>query len=89
MSASGSRTWPIGKEYDCGTIVVDAQAAQAYAAATNDLNPAYAGENRIVPPMFHVFLIWDMLTPSCRTRTQRIRGLAHGHDAQFIAPAPR
>jgi acyl dehydratase len=89
MSAGSGQRWPIGKKYDCGSILVDPKAAGAYAAATNDHNTAYEGKDAIVPPMFHVWLMWDMLStfiqdPELALDLSR---LVHGeHDASFLHP---
>lgn len=42
------------------TATVDAELARAYAAATNDLNPAYL-DGRYAPPVFGVVPTWDVL----------------------------
>jgi acyl dehydratase len=89
MSGSSSRTWPIGKQYDCGTVHVDPAAARAYASATNDNNTAYEGDDAIAPPMFHVWLMWDMLSTFITDPELglNLAQLVHGeHDAQFISP---
>lgn len=46
--------WPIGKRYDGGCFTIEASHFQAYAAATDDPNPAYQGPEAVAPPMFHV-----------------------------------
>ena len=88
MSASSGRTWPVGKTYDCGNVVVDGQAAAAYAAATNDPSPAYEGDAAIAPPMFHVWLMWDILVTFIQDPELAIdmRRMVHGeHDARFLS----
>lgn len=83
------RTWPIGKRYDGGTHVAQADHARAYALATADDAPAYTGADAICPPMFHVRLmhglIWQIATdPELGLDMLR---LVHGeHDATFHQP---
>ena len=45
---------PLNKTYDGGTWEVHQDGFLAYAAATDDLNAAYQGEEGVAPPMFHV-----------------------------------
>lgn len=42
------------KEYDGGTWQTARTEFEAYAAATDDPNPAYRGEGAVAPPMYHV-----------------------------------
>ncbi|MFT6157780.1 MAG: NAD(P)-dependent dehydrogenase (short-subunit alcohol dehydrogenase family)/acyl dehydratase [Myxococcota bacterium] len=84
--APTSREVPIGKRYDGGYHMVDRELFQAYAAATNDTNPAYQGEDAVAPPMYHVRafhpLLMKMATdPALELDLLR---LVHGeHDMQF------
>jgi acyl dehydratase len=49
-----------GSRYGRRTATVDPAAARAYAAATNDLNPAYL-DGRLAPPVFGVVPTWAAL----------------------------
>ena len=70
---------------------VDADAAIAYALATNDPNPVYP-EGRAVPPMYTVSLILPAMGESGRLGVdpgaiKDVRGGVHGeHDVYFHAP---
>jgi len=48
----------LGTRYDPRTATIDAAAARAYAAATNDANPLYLS-GQAVPPVFGVVPTWD------------------------------
>ncbi|MCA1691510.1 MAG: MaoC family dehydratase N-terminal domain-containing protein [Actinobacteria bacterium] len=50
----------VGRAGGRRTATVDLEQARAYAAATNDPNPAYA-EGRYAPPVFGVVPTWDSL----------------------------
>ena len=50
----------LGTTYDETTEVIDPERAKAYAAATNDPNPAYA-EGRYAPPVFGVVPTWGAM----------------------------
>ena len=50
----------LGTTYDETTEVIDPDRAKAYAAATNDPNPAYA-EGRFAPPVFGVVPTWGAM----------------------------
>jgi acyl dehydratase len=50
----------LGTRYDERTDVIDPERAKAYAAATNDDNPAYES-GKFVPPVFGVVPAWDAL----------------------------
>jgi NAD(P)-dependent dehydrogenase (short-subunit alcohol dehydrogenase family)/acyl dehydratase/putative sterol carrier protein len=54
VADAGPKVLPIGKRYDGGFHLVQRAEFQAYAAATDDGNAAYAGEDGVAPPMFHV-----------------------------------
>jgi acyl dehydratase len=45
------------RHYDGGLHEVHRAHFAAYALATNDVNPAYQGEDSVAPPMFHVRLL--------------------------------
>jgi acyl dehydratase len=50
----------LGTRYEARTATIDADRARAYAAATNDANPAYlSGE--LAPPIFAVVPTWDAM----------------------------
>jgi len=53
-SDSGDKPMPIGKEYQVGDWPVQLAEIHGYAAATNDDNPAYEGDDVVAPPMYHV-----------------------------------
>ena len=55
VAASGT-----GGRYGRRTATVEPSTARAYAAATNDVNPAYAG-GRYAPPVFGVVPTWETL----------------------------
>lgn len=48
----GLNTALAGKKYPPGTYEVTAEAIRKYAAATNEDNPAFAGEDPVAPPCF-------------------------------------
>lgn len=88
-TASEPKTVPIGKRYDGGYHLVDRDLFAAYAAATNDDNPAYLGHDAVAPPMYHVRafhpLLMKMATdPALELDLLR---LVHGeHDMHFHRP---
>lgn len=51
----------LGTRYESRTAVIDPDRAKAYAAATNDDNPAYES-GKYAPPVFGVVPTWDALT---------------------------
>src|SRR5919108_513292 len=51
----------LGRSYESRRAVVDPERAKAYAAATNDDNPAYES-GKYAPPVFGVVPTWDALT---------------------------
>jgi NAD(P)-dependent dehydrogenase (short-subunit alcohol dehydrogenase family)/acyl dehydratase/putative sterol carrier protein len=51
----------IGRKYRSSAVFVRPELATAYAAATNDPNPAYAGDDAIVPPIYPVRPIMDVV----------------------------
>jgi len=85
----GPRTYPIGKTYDGGYAFVRPEHVSAYAAATNDNNVAYSGEDAIAPHMLHTRLFKDVMfqiatDPELDLDLLR---LVHGeHDATFHQP---
>jgi acyl dehydratase len=50
----------LGTTYGPTTSVIDPARARAYAAATNDTNPAYES-GKFAPPVFGVVPVWDLL----------------------------
>ena len=50
----------LGTRYEARTATIDADRARAYAAATNDDNPAYAS-GACAPPVFAVVPTWDAM----------------------------
>src|SRR5688500_8977317 len=53
-------TAKLGKTYEERTSVIDGDRAKAYAAATNDDNPAYTS-GKYAPPVFGVVPTWDAM----------------------------
>lgn len=51
----------IGRKYRSSAVFVRPELATAYAAATNDPNPAYEGDQAIVPPIYPVRPIMDVV----------------------------
>src|SRR4051794_3069404 len=50
----------LGTTYEATTTVLDPDRAKAYAAATNDLNPAYTS-GKYAPPVFGVVPTWNQM----------------------------
>jgi acyl dehydratase len=50
----------LGTTYEATTVVIDPERAKAYAAATNDDNPAYES-GKYAPPVFGVVPVWGQL----------------------------
>lgn len=50
----------LGTRYDARTATIDTDQARAYAAATNDANPAYVS-GACAPPVFAVVPTWDAM----------------------------
>jgi acyl dehydratase len=50
----------LGTRYDPRTASIDGASARAYAAATNDANPAYLS-GQLAPPVFAVVPTWDAM----------------------------
>jgi NAD(P)-dependent dehydrogenase (short-subunit alcohol dehydrogenase family)/acyl dehydratase len=81
-----TRTAPIGKRYDGGFWVVDQAEFEAYAAATDDRNPAYFGADAVAPPMYHVkpFISLMMKLATDPELDLDLLRLVHGeHDISF------
>jgi acyl dehydratase len=79
----------IGKQYDGGIHLIEREAMEAYALATDDPNPAYRGERAVAPPMFHVRPMWPLLEALAadpELELDRLR-LVHGeHAMSFHRP---
>src|SRR5438105_7187040 len=52
----------VGKTYPTSTYEVTADAIRRYAAATNEDNPAFAGEDPVAPPAFPVVPARDIMS---------------------------
>lgn len=84
-----SRSWPLMKGYDGGTVLVTAQDIAAYAAAIDDRGSWYYGPDAIAPPMFHVRPMRDLLFAIMQDPELDLDfiRLLHGqHDARFLRP---
>lgn len=82
-------SWPIGKTYDGGEWTVETGQFQAYAAATDDENAAYQGDDPIAPPMFHVRPLIKLMLDCARDPELGIDmlRLVHGeHSMDFHRP---
>jgi acyl dehydratase len=92
MPAMTQPVIPVGRTFDTHTGRIDADAAIAYALATNDPNPVYE-EGGAVPPLYTVSLILPAyLTANAQSMEpgaiEGIRGGVHGeHDVYFHEPA--
>jgi acyl dehydratase len=83
----------VGREYPPVSKEVTAAAAQAYARAYNDDNPAYFDQRRaggiVAPPMFAVVVTWDAImqvVTDPQVQVDLLR-LVHGEqDMEFIRP---
>src|SRR5207248_3011868 len=51
----------LGTHYEPRTATIEPERAKAYAAATNDDNPAYES-GKYAPPVFGVVPAWDVMT---------------------------
>lgn len=79
----------VGKRYEGGEWRIDRAGFQAYAAATNDENPAYQGEDAVAPPMYHVRPILDLMMLFARDPELELDllRLVHGeHAMRFHRP---
>src|SRR5262245_28414452 len=81
----------IGRSYDVYEGRVDADAAMAFALATNDPNDMHTS-GRAVPPLFTVSLILPAYTEAQRLSAdpgaiREVRGgMAAGHDVYLVKP---
>jgi acyl dehydratase len=81
-------TEKLGTRYEPATTVVDPERAKAYAAATNDDNPAYES-GKYAPPVFAVVPTWDrMLVASADViPPEALMFIVHGEqDMHFHQP---
>lgn len=82
---------PVGVSYPTYRGRIDADAAMAYALATNDPNPAYL-RGEAVPPLFTASLVLEAVHEAVRacSATQAIQGTrnaVHGsHEVRFFQP---
>jgi acyl dehydratase len=75
-----------GKTYPATTYVVTADAIRAFAAATNEDNPAFTGEDPVAPPAFPVVAVESVLAaalfdPDLRVNLAR---LVHGEEDHIL-----
>ncbi|HEX2064348.1 MAG TPA: MaoC/PaaZ C-terminal domain-containing protein [Acidimicrobiales bacterium] len=78
----------LGTIYTGRPLTVDPDGARAFAAATNDDDPAYRSGG-CVPPVFGAVLAWDALAMAVTdvVPAEALAGLVHGeHDMHFSAP---
>lgn len=78
----------LGTVYEASTDAVDPDRAKAYAAATNDDNPAYES-GKLAPPVFSVVPAWSALGRAVGdvVPPQAFPMLVHGeHDMHFHQP---
>ena len=78
----------LGTVYEASTEVVDPDRAMAYAAATNDGNPAYES-GKLAPPVFAVVPAWAALARAVAdvVPPEAFLMLVHGeHDMHFHQP---
>ena len=78
----------LGTRYEQRTAVVDAQQPRAYAAATNDDNPAYR-DGLVAPPLFGVVPTWEATMTALvdLVPPESMPMLLHaGHDMRFHRP---
>ena len=84
----------LGTVYDERVTVVDADRAKAYAAATNDDNPAYTS-GKYAPPVFAVVPTWEAmgLAVADVVPSEALMMIVHGeqdmHFAQPLVPGTR
>lgn len=82
-------THPIGKVYPGPTAPVTDADSAAYAAATNDASPDYAGPDAVSPPMLHVRYLLPVMEAVANDPelSLDVLRLVHGeHDATFHRP---
>lgn len=75
-----------GKTYPATTYVVTAEAIRAFAAATNEDNPAFTGADPVAPPAFPVVAVESVLAaalfdPDLRVNLAR---LVHGEEDHIL-----
>lgn len=78
----------LGQTYDERVEVIDPDRAKAYAAATNDDNPAYTS-GKYAPPVFGVVPTWDamLVAVSDVIPAESLPMIVHGEqDMHFIQP---
>ena len=78
----------LGTRYEARTATIDADRARAYAAATNDSNPAYLS-GALAPPIFAVVPTWDAMMVALHDVVPAEDQLAMLHaeqDMHFHAP---
>src|SRR5437868_4066731 len=81
-------TAKLGKTYDAITDAIDGDRAKAYAAATNDDNPAYTS-GKYAPPVFAVVPAWAAmgLAVADVVPSEALMMVVHGEqDMHFSAP---
>ena len=78
----------LGTRYDALTATIDAERARAYAAATNDANPAYLS-GTYAPPVFAVVPTWDAMMVALHDvvpASDQVAMLHAEQDMHFFAP---
>jgi acyl dehydratase len=78
----------LGTTYEARTATLDPERARAYAAATNDDNPAYQ-EGKLAPPVFGVVPTWEALMSVAAdvVPAEALMMVVHGEqDMHFHAP---
>ena len=79
----------VGRNYDGGCALVDANAVAMYAEATQDEHIRYYGDGAIAPPMFHVRPMRDLLfaiMEDPELNLDMLRLVHAEHDARFLHP---
>ncbi len=79
----------IGKQYRGNAVFVEPNHLQAYAAATDDLNSDYEGENAIAPPLFAVKPLFSVMLEAAMDPelSADLSRLVHGEqDMRFNHP---
>jgi acyl dehydratase len=78
----------LGTTYGPATTVIDADKARAYAAATNDPNPAYES-GKLAPPVFGVVPVWPTMFEAVGdvVPAEAAMFIVHGEqDMHFLQP---
>jgi acyl dehydratase len=78
----------LGTRYEARTATIDAERARAYAAATNDANPAYVS-GLLAPPVFAVVPTWDAMMVALHDvvpATDQVAMLHAEQDMHFFGP---